>query len=129
MRPHVTGRLQMSEDGRLPETGSSSARSKKRIGLLERFGFDPFGPAARDAANALLGRSGLPPVGWGVSSLRILKPWISLPTWLRRRRSDGRVKLYGPLFEACTPIVEGAVRREARLDLPFRESDFRGVAF
>jgi len=63
-------------------------------GLLEAFGLRPLGPALAEARRAATGTRYQPRNEWGLSSLRIFKPRISLPTWLGRRRADRRVPIY-----------------------------------
>jgi murein DD-endopeptidase len=90
---------------------------------LEIFGLRPLAPALRGTADAMLGRSGLPPVLWGLSSLRILRPWISLPTWLGVRRADRRVPLYNLFNRDRRPPAEGYSVRVTR------GHDYRGRRF
>lgn len=80
----------------VPEAGDGdeSTGARARVGLLDTFGLRPLGPALRDALAALRGTEHLPPVRWGLSSTRIFKPHISLPTWLRLRPRDRRVPVY-----------------------------------
>ena len=63
-------------------------------GFLETFGLNPLHRAFRQARSALLGSPHVPPNLWGPSSLRIFKPTISLPTWLGKGRTDGRIPIY-----------------------------------
>lgn len=69
-------------------------RGEGRIGWRETFGLVPLRPALREARKAIAGSPGTPRTVWGLSSLRIFKPGISLPTWLGHRRRDGRVPVY-----------------------------------
>lgn len=64
------------------------------IGLAERFGLRPLSKAWGEAKKALVGSEGRPGTDWALSSTKIFKPQISLPTWLGRRRPDGRVPVY-----------------------------------
>ncbi len=60
----------------------------------EIFGLRPLGKSLRQCKLALLGDASAPPSRWGPSSLRILKPWVSVPTWLGHTRADRRVFVY-----------------------------------
>lgn len=62
--------------------------------LLDTFGLSPFEGLLPDALAIVRGRTGIPPVEFGPSSLRVFKPVISLPTWLGRRRPDRRIPIY-----------------------------------
>jgi murein DD-endopeptidase MepM/ murein hydrolase activator NlpD len=64
------------------------------IRLRDVFGLDPLGKALRDARLALAGNDYSPGVEWGLSSTKIFKPHISIPTWLGRRRDDRRLPIY-----------------------------------
>lgn len=66
------------------------------------FGLSPREQAWRAARSALLGDPHAPPVRFGTSSLRILKPRISVSTWLGRMPADGRVPVYN-LFNRVRP--------------------------
>ena len=100
--------------------GARGAAADGAVPLLEGLGFKPFVPAARATIEALTGRSDTPPVLWGLSSLRILKPWVSLPTWLGRRRPDRRVRVYGLFNRDARPAGDGYSVRVTR------GHDFRG---
>src|SRR5260370_31721793 len=62
--------------------------------LLDTFGLRPLGPALASIQRGVLGRKGQEPSRFGLSSTRILKPWISLPTWLGVRPKNRLVPLY-----------------------------------
>ena len=66
----------------------------QHVSVREAFGLRPLAPALRDGWRSLAGHPHVPPTQWGLSSARIFKPSISLPTWLRRARSDRRVPIY-----------------------------------
>ena len=78
-----------------------------RVGILETFGLSPLGSAVRDSLRAVTGRPHVPPSRWGLSSTRIFKPHISLPTWLGRRPPDGRVPVYNFFNRVTPPREEG----------------------
>jgi len=71
-----------------------AALERSRVGWLERFGLRPLGPALREARKAIAGNDATPATSWGTSSLRILKPDISLTTWLGRVRPDRLAPVY-----------------------------------
>ena len=89
-------------------------------GLLETFGLRPLSKALLQARSALLGSPHVPPNLWGPSSLRVFKPTISLPTWLGRRRPDGRVPIYNFFNRVRPPKDAGYSVRVTYA------SDFRG---
>jgi murein DD-endopeptidase len=66
----------------------------RRIGIRERFGLIPLRPALADARRAVLGNPYTPAAQWDLSSVRIFKPRISIPTWFGRTRPDQRVPIY-----------------------------------
>jgi hypothetical protein len=72
------------------------------LGLIEALGLRPIGPAAHDALEALIGTPFLPRTRWGPSSLHIVKPWISLPTWLGCKARGNRLWIYN-LFNREQP--------------------------
>lgn len=77
------------------------------IRVREVFGLDPLVPALRGCLLAIRGDRRMPPSRWGVSSLKILKPHISLPTWLGRRRADRRVPIYNLVNRDPAPRDRG----------------------
>jgi len=76
-------------------------------GWLEVFGLRPVGPGLRAAAKAIGGTPYRPPIRWGPSSLRILKPWVSLPTWLGRTAPGRRLWVYNLANRVPQPRHEG----------------------
>lgn len=64
------------------------------LSVLEIFGLHPAHAVLAHGRRALLGSGKARPTEWGLSSVRIFKPSISLPTWLGRTRADRRVVLY-----------------------------------
>jgi len=83
----------------------ATAPESLRVGWLERFGLRPLGPALREARKALAGNGATPATTWGLSSVRIFKPRISLATWAGRRRGDGLVPVYN-FFNREQPPLE-----------------------
>ncbi len=83
-----------SQEAELARIAALPGGARPWVGLLDRFGLTPLGPAARQARKAVLGSEGTPATETGLSSLRIFKPAIALPTWLGRTRGDGLVPVY-----------------------------------
>ena len=75
-------------------SAATAALPSSRLRVREVFGLEPLVPALRGCLLALRGDGRMPATRWGVSSLAILKPHISLPTWLGRRRADRRIPIY-----------------------------------
>jgi hypothetical protein len=82
-------------------------RRMERIGLAEAFGLSPLGAVLRDVRRSAVGTEHAPPNLWGLSSARIFKPSIGLPTWLGRRRADRRVPIYNFFNRVPAPKGEG----------------------
>jgi hypothetical protein len=75
-------------------------------GLLDTFGLRPALPALAAFRRAILGAPGEPKTVFDLSSLRIFKPWISLPTWMGRRPRDRLVPLYNLFNRVSAPRSE-----------------------
>lgn len=69
-------------------------KAERPVGLIEGFGLRPWRGAHREIALAVLGDAHTPATLFGPSSLKIFKPGISIPTWLRRARADRRTPIY-----------------------------------
>jgi len=83
-------------------------RSRRaRLGLREVFGWTPCRRVLADLLYAARGRRTNPPTRFGPSSLSILKPRLSLATWLRRRRADRRVPVYNLFNRVAAPKEAG----------------------
>ncbi len=80
--------------------------STSRPDLLDAFGLRPLGPALAAIQRGVLGREGQKPAKFGVSSVRILKPWISFPTWLGTRPRDRLVPIYNLFNRVSAPRDE-----------------------
>jgi murein DD-endopeptidase len=76
-------------------------------GLRDIFGLRPLGPALAALRRAAAGTRHQPPNQWGLSSLLIFKPRISLPTWLGHRRADRRVPIYNFFNRVPAPFGMG----------------------
>ena len=85
----------------------SDSGSTTRVGILETFGLRPLGQGLRDAWLALAGNPNLPHVQIGLSSVRIFKPEISLPTWMGKRRRDRKTPIYNFFNRIPAPRNEG----------------------
>ncbi len=93
---------------------------RRRVGLLDALGLKPLRPSLEQCWDAIAGDGYAPPSQWGPSSLKILKPWWSVPLWLGWRPTDDRVLVYN-LFNRCVaPREEGYSVRVSQVE------DFRG---
>lgn len=92
------------------------------LSWTETFGLAPLPLRLREMAVTFRGDEGVPPSRFDLTSLRIMRPGLSIATWLGRRRADRRVPVYNLFNRTPTPIAEGwSVRKtQAR--------DFRGRA-
>jgi Peptidase family M23 len=77
------------------------------VGPREVFGLEPLGPALRQCWAALVGDAHAPPGKWGPSSLRILRPWLSIPIWLGRDPVVGEAIVYNLPNRRPQPFGEG----------------------
>lgn len=77
------------------------------VSLAETFGLRPADEAIAAARRALGGSPHVPKTQWGLSSARIFKPEISIPTWLGRKLRDGRVPIYNFVNRVPQPRDEG----------------------
>lgn len=91
-----------------------------RLRVREVFGLSPWRERLAQARLALGGDPYTPRSRFGLSSLRILRPWLSLPLWLGRDRPDGRVRVYNLYNHRPTPVEEGWSVRVTQV------RDFRG---
>jgi murein DD-endopeptidase MepM/ murein hydrolase activator NlpD len=91
-----------------------------RITILETFGLDPLSTRAREAWLALRGDKTTPPSRFGLSSLGIFHPRLSVKTWLGGRRVDGRVPISCLFNHTQTPPEEGWSVKKTQV------RDFRG---
>ena len=93
---------------------------RSRITLFEALGLDPLPVRAREAWLALRGDANVPPTRFGVSSLGIFHPALSVKTWLGQRRSDRRIPISNLFNRTPTPLAEGWSVRKTQV------RDFRG---
>ncbi len=77
------------------------------ISLAETFGLHPARDALAATRRMLAGSAHVPKTQWDLTSTRIFKPQISLPTWLRRTRADGLVPVYNFVNRVPQPKDEG----------------------
>lgn len=77
-----------------------------RPDLLDTFGLRPLGPALAAFRRAVIGTPGAPKSRFGLSSVRIFKPAIGLPTWLRVKPHDRRVPIYNLFNRVPAPKSE-----------------------
>ncbi len=77
-----------------------------RPDLLDTFGLRPLGPALSAIRRAVIGTPGAPKTKFGLSSARIFKPSIGLPTWLGVRPRDRRVPIYNFFNRVPAPKSE-----------------------
>lgn len=90
------------------------------ITLLETFGLAPLTVRAREAWLAVRGDANVPPTRFGLSSLGIFHPSLSVRTWLGRRRSDRKVTVSCLFNHTPTALAEGWSVRKTQV------SDHRG---
>lgn len=92
----------------------------KRLSVLETFGLSPLPLRARETWIALRGAEGVPPSRFDTTSLGVLKPALSVKTWLGRRRADRLIPISNLWNHTQTPITEGWSVRKTQV------RDFRG---
>ena len=73
----------------------------------EIFGLRPLGPALRQCLAAIVGDAHAPPSQWGPSSLKILRPWLSVPIWLGREPRPRHAVIYNLPNRCPQPAGEG----------------------
>lgn len=77
------------------------------LSVLELFGLTPVGKRLEETIFMLRGDPYTPPSRFGVSSLKILKPKLSLQCYFGRRRVDRRVPIYNLFNRTPTPLKDG----------------------
>lgn len=82
--------------------------SEKReyVGLIEALGLNPIGPAVKQTIKAAFGKGKIPPTRIGVSSTRIFKPQIGIPTWLGIKPGGTKAPVYNLFNRAVAPLNE-----------------------
>jgi len=92
----------------------------KRLSLGEVFGLTPIGKRLSETLFMLRGDPYTPSSRFGPSSLKILKPGLSLRCYLGMRRADRRIPIYNLFNHTPTPLEEGWSVRVTQV------RDFRG---
>jgi murein DD-endopeptidase MepM/ murein hydrolase activator NlpD len=90
--------------------------------VFETFGLDPLPVRAREAWLAVRGDASVPATRFGLSSLGIFHPSLSVRTWLGKRRDDRRVPISCLFNRTPTPLEDGWSVRKTQV------RDFRGGA-
>jgi hypothetical protein len=90
------------------------------LGVRDVFGLRPLRPALEQSWRAIRGSGDVPPTKFGLSSVKIFKPQISLPTWLGQRRPDRKAWVYNLVNRDAPPPDEAFSVRVTRV------RDFRG---
>lgn len=75
--------------------------------FTETFGLSPLSERWRDFVRAFLGDPNTPRSIFGLSSLKILKPRISIPIWLQQTRWDKRTQIYNFFNRVPGDLNEG----------------------
>lgn len=92
----------------------------ERLSIAEIFGLSPVGTRLRETLFMLRGDPHTPPSRFGVSSLKILRPGLSLRMYLGLKRADRRVVMYNLFNHTPTPVEDGWSVRVTQV------RDFRG---
>lgn len=107
----------------MPELSADArAAASRRPTILETFGLTPLPVRARETWLALRGDATVPPTKFGLSSLGIFHPRLSVSTWLGARRDDGRVPISNLVNRTQTPIEAGWSVKKTQV------KDYRGGA-
>jgi murein DD-endopeptidase MepM/ murein hydrolase activator NlpD len=91
-----------------------------RVSLGEALGLRPVTLAVAQARMTFAGDAYVPKSRFGVSSLGMIRPGLSLATWLGRRRPDRRIPIFNLVNRTPTPVEAGWSVRRTQL------RDFRG---
>jgi murein DD-endopeptidase MepM/ murein hydrolase activator NlpD len=92
------------------------------IGVREALGLSPLPLRAREAWLAVRGDQSVPRTRFGLSSVLIYHPALSVRTWLGARARDGRVPIINLVNRTPTPLDQGWSVRKTQV------RDFRGGA-
>lgn len=92
----------------------------QRLSLTETFGLTEPRVRLAQAKLAIMGDQYTPPSRWGVSSLKIYRPVLSVKTWLGWRPEDRLVPVTNYFNRTQTPISKGWSVRKTQV------RDFRG---
>ena len=86
---------------------SATRPHREKLSIAQIFGLQPARLRFAQALLAVRGEQEIPPTRWGLTSVKIFKPWISFPTWLGRTRADRRVPIYNFFNRDQTPVEDG----------------------
>ncbi|MEZ4222699.1 MAG: M23 family metallopeptidase [Polyangiaceae bacterium] len=81
--------------------------TSRSLAVKEIFGLSPWSKSLREASLALRGDRFTPKSRFGVSSLHILRPRLSLETWAGRARRDGLIPIYNLFNHTQTAAERG----------------------
>lgn len=90
------------------------------VTLRETFGVDSLRVRAREAWLGLRGSPHVPPTRFDTTSLGVLRPALSVQTWLGMRRADRRIPIYNLFNHLQPPAKDGWSVRKTQV------RDFRG---
>lgn len=68
--------------------------AREKVNVLDMFGLLPFDKAVREAAMSLFGKGRIPPSQFDITSLKIMRPRVSIPIWLGLTRNERKVPIY-----------------------------------
>jgi murein DD-endopeptidase len=99
------------------------ARKRERIGILDTFGLKPLDKALRQAGRAVFGDNDIPPTQWDLSSVKVFKPHISIPTWLGVKVHGHKAPIYN-LYNRNMPGPEESFSVRVTTCRDFRGGQF-----
>lgn len=67
---------------------------REKVSIFETFGINEPENVLSDFRKAVFGKGKIPPTKFGLSSVKIFKPHIAIPTWLGITRKDGLAPIY-----------------------------------
>ncbi len=97
-----------------------SSTQYESLSIAEVFGLSPLSERLSEVAMVFKGDEHTPSSRFGLSSLKILRPRLSLSLWLQQHPRDRRVPLYNLFNHTQTPIEEGWSVRKTQV------RDYRG---
>ena len=86
-----------------------------RISPLEAVGLRPLVPGLRDCVRGVLGDPNTPPARWGLSSLKIFRPFLGPATWAGWERGDRRIPILNYFNRELPDVREGYDVRVTRV--------------
>lgn len=99
---------------------TKTGHHRLRVGWLDTFALRPFGERWNDAKMVFRGDPHVPPSRFGLTSIKLMRPSLSLPVWLGMRRKDRRSPIFNFFNHTPTPMEEGWSVRVTQV------CDFRG---